>query len=732
MIAPAQNIKIMTNDPYAADILERLNSRVEEVCKHLMPQGKRRGTGYFAGGVSGESGKSLEVELQGTKVGLWRDRNGSEEESGSLLKLWMMNRGIRFPDALDEAADFLGIPRRERTKTPSKRLNPSSFEYSAPTETHLTKPDAMPENDPMPMPPETPTKIDWDSCLMDFTEKHADEVCKARGYSPHFVDWLHEQEAIGIHKGCVAFPVHDDKGEVVRIHFKGKDHWQYYPKGGETAPLLVGAPIAHAAEVLAFESQWDAFAMLDKLGAHLADNANKYCAYITRGASTNTNLSKLAVPKLIACPQNDPAEKASKTTGRTPAEEWLFRIQGSKHKSTAFSVFDTPAQHKDANDWIRADKPTSEQVIALFSDAKNPLLKSVMSAAELIEIGASMKDDPDSLIGHERRFLGKGGSMLFIGPSGIGKSTLMTSFLCHAAAGIPWNGIKFRRPLRVLAIQAENDQGDLSEMMTGIFRDTSITNQFGKPGLRLLRTNLLFNNLTDKTGPEFVNHLEQMVRGLEIDLVCIDPLLSYVGDDISLQKVASNFLRHNLLPVMKSTGVMVTIVHHTGKPPKEKTKQTNAELSYSGLGSSELVNWARAVCCIVPTDEEGIFEFRITKRGSRAGMIDQFTGERTDKIHICHNATGEGIFWKQIQYEAQEPEPKSYGKGKGGGAPQGRRINTSEYLHLIPKRVANGELARILREDVGMKQAQIAAAIKELRAEGRIKAMGDGSWEVQD
>jgi hypothetical protein len=725
----------MSNDPYADDILTRLHARVEEVCKHLLPGGKPRGTGYFAGDTSGKSGDSLEVELQGPKVGLWHDRSSSE--SGSLLKLWMMNRGIRFPDALDEAADFLGIPRRERTKssTPSKRLDPSGFEYAEPTETHLTKPEPMPEPTPEndPMPPETAPKIDWDSCIMDFTEKRADEVCKARGYSAHFVDWLHEQEMIGIYKGCVAFPVHNDKGEVVRIHFKGKDHWQYYPKGGETAALLVGAPIAHAAEVLAFESQWDAFAMLDKLGAHLADNANKYCAYITRGASTNTNLSKLAVPKLIACPQNDPPEKASKTTGRTPAEEWLFRIQGSKHKSTAFSVFDTPPQHKDANDWIRADQPTSDEVIALFSGAKNPLLKSVMSAAELIEIGMTMKDDPDSLIGYERRFLGKGGSMLIIGPSGIGKSTLMTSFLCHAAAGEDWNGIKFRRPLRVLAIQAENDNGDLAEMMTGIFRDPIILNQFREGGGKLLKTNLLFNNLTDKTGAEFVNHLEQMVRGLEIDLVCIDPLLSYVGDDISLQKVASNFLRHNMLPVMKSTGVMVAVVHHTGKPPKEKTKQTNSELSYSGLGSSELVNWARAVCCIVPTDEEGIFEFRITKRGSRAGMIDQFTGSRTDKIHIAHNATGEGIFWRQVQYEAPEPEAKSYGKGGGkGGTSQGKRINTSEYLHLIPKRVSNGELARILREDCGMKQAQILSAIKEMRAEGLIKAMGDGSWEKQN
>jgi hypothetical protein len=207
---------------------------------------------------------------------------------------------------------------------------------------------------------------------MDFTDAHAEAVCKDRGYSRQFVGWLHEQESIGVYKGCIAFPVHNDKGQVVRIHFK-RDHWEYYPKGGETAPLVVGAPIGHAAEVLAFESQWDAFAMLDKLGAHHAENANKYCAYITRGASSNTNFSKLAIPKLIACPQNDPAEKASKSTGRTPAEEWLFRIQSTKHKTTEFVVFETPSQHKDANDWIRADKPTQEKVVRMvIQDSKSP------------------------------------------------------------------------------------------------------------------------------------------------------------------------------------------------------------------------------------------------------------------------------------------------------------------------------------------------------------------------
>jgi energy-coupling factor transporter ATP-binding protein EcfA2 len=493
---------------------------------------------------------------------------------------------------------------------------------------------------------------------MDFTESKADEVCAARGYSPHFVAWLHEQEMIGTYKGCVAFPVLDDKGEVVRIHYKGKDHWQYHPKGGETAPLIVGAPIAHAAEVLAFESQWDAFAMLDKLGAHLAENANKYCAYITRGASTNTNISKLAVPKIVACPQNDPPEKANKTTGRTPAEEWLFRIQGSKHKSTAFSVFDTPAPHKDANDWIRADKPTSEHVTRLVAGAENPLLRGLKTTEQIRN--TDTRDDLDSLIGHKRRFLGKGGSMVIVGPSGIGKSTLMSGLTIHAAAGIAWNGISFRRPLKVLVIQAENDDGDLKEMIDGAISavgfDEETADRAGK--------NILWKRVTSITGLAFCESLETLICATGADLVMVDPLLSYIGDDISQQKVASTFFRNWLQPVLDRTGAICVLVHHTGKTPSDSKSRQNwseSDFAYLGIGSSEVTNWPRAVAVLVPSGvDTGRYRFLIAKRGSRAGMVNQFTGEKTISILLKHSERGLG--W--VQCEAPN---ESEAVARGGG-----------------------------------------------------------------
>lgn len=722
----------MKTDKKYDEINQLLNSRAEDVCRHILPGGKRASGQWRCGGVDGSPGKSLEVDLEGEHAGRWVDRAGGDDDRGGLVKLWMIARGLSsYPSAYDEAADWLGVPRREKG-TP-KIIDMSNFGYNNPKGTAAnsgevgpTPEPAAPDHDPDPIPESKAEVVDWDSCLVNFTDDLKAGVCRDRGYSAHFIGWLHENEAIGTFKGCIAFPVHNAAGEVVRIHYKTGDSWRYHPKGGgESSPLIVGAPLAHAAEVLAFESQWDAFAVLDKLGAHLEENDGRYCAYITRGASSNNNMSKVVVAKLIACPQNDPAEKASKTTGRTPAEEWLFKIQSTKHKGTAFSVFETPAGHKDANDWIRADKPTGEEVSRLISGAKNPLLKSILSADDLILMRDRVKDDQSSLIGFERRFLGKGGSMLMIGPSGIGKSTLMTSFLCHAAAGIAWNGITFRRPLRVLAIQAENDEGDLSEMMTGIFRDKAVRAQFTPKDLARVKSGLLFSNMNDRSGAEFVKYAEEMVRGLEIDLLCIDPLLSYVGDDISNQKIATEFLRHNLLPAMKSTGVMVAVVHHTGKPPKERTALTNSDLSYSGIGSSELVNWARAIFCIVGTADEKVFELRIAKRGSRAGMVNQFTGAKTDRIHISHNEEGEGLFWKQVRYEEPEEDAPRQ-KSKGGGGKRSRQPDVTDYVNLLPAEFIWADIPAILRKDAAMDTHQIKTALRDLRMSMMFETLPNG------
>jgi hypothetical protein len=63
---------------------------------------------------------------------------------------------------------------------------------------------------------------------------------------------------------CFAFPVHDDTGDVVAVHYRLKDRsWRYYPQGTKVRPLVIGELVA-GDPVHAFESYFDAFSFLDK------------------------------------------------------------------------------------------------------------------------------------------------------------------------------------------------------------------------------------------------------------------------------------------------------------------------------------------------------------------------------------------------------------------------------------------------------------------------------------
>lgn len=90
------------------DIEAKLVERVEEVCRHLFPNGKREGAEFVVGSLSGEAGHSLKVNLTG-KVGVWRDFAG-EKGGKSLMSLWLHARNLpKFGAAVVEAKKYLGI-----------------------------------------------------------------------------------------------------------------------------------------------------------------------------------------------------------------------------------------------------------------------------------------------------------------------------------------------------------------------------------------------------------------------------------------------------------------------------------------------------------------------------------------------------------------------------------------------------------------------------------------------
>jgi hypothetical protein len=643
---------------YLEELRQSLAARAESVCRELLPGGKRVAKRWSCGGVDGGPGKSMDVELDGDKIGVFHDR--STGEAGDLLKLWQLNRGLSFVDAVAAAADFV---RMDKPTDEERKIDASNFDFQYPAEPKSD--DGLPAYK---APAPQATVIDWSRCVAEFTPEKAAKLCELRGYSVEHVRWMKENDLIGCFQGNFAFPVHNVKGQVVAIHHKSGDGWFYYPRGAETQPLIIGSP-THAAHTLAFESQWDAFAVLDKLGAHEPDNAGIYAAYITRSATSNTDISKHAIVNLIAVNQNDPKEKKGKDgvirqntnkEGRTPSEEWLHRISSSRNKITQFAVFEPPAKYKDANDWIRDEQPDPHEVFKkVIENSRDPILKDVATTAEIL--GTDIFDDPNALIGYERRFLGRGGSWLIVGQSGIGKSTLIASLCIHAGAGVSWHGLTFRRPLKTLVVQAENDRGDLAEMIRGAFKAAG----FDPTTAALARKNIMWCQECSRTGSEFCEWLEKVVVATGAEVVVIDPLLSYVGDDISQQKVASAFLRNGLQPIQQRTGCITVAVHHTGKPSKDPAAHkgwSESDYSYLGLGSSDITNWARAISVFTPAGvDTGIYRFLITKRGKRAGMIDSFSKSVATSIYLKH--ADQGLGWIQsAPPEESERTPRNGGR----------------------------------------------------------------------
>lgn len=91
----------------AKQISEMLAKDAANVAAFLLRDGKKHGSEWKAGSVSGEAGNSLSVRLTGAKAGVWSDF--STGEKGDLLDLFVAVNGYSFPEALADAKRFLNV-----------------------------------------------------------------------------------------------------------------------------------------------------------------------------------------------------------------------------------------------------------------------------------------------------------------------------------------------------------------------------------------------------------------------------------------------------------------------------------------------------------------------------------------------------------------------------------------------------------------------------------------------
>ena len=344
------------------------------------------------------------------------------------------------------------------------------------------------------------------------------------------------------------------------------------------------------------------------------------------------------------------------STNATPLEAGKtytpFRLYAAFHHNGDLSAaaralyVEGYGKHPEGGNGSKAPAPAevAPEVIPAGSTEDGRRLPSALMALDTSQ-------DPNCLIG--RRWLCRGGSVLMAAGGGQGKSTLAIQFAVLWALGRAAFGLTPRRPLKILFIQAENVDGDLSEMLKGVVGGLGLGDCAAA-----LDERLVLVQETCRTGKEFIAYLNLLVIKYQPDVVFIDPVFSFLGGDASDQDTCSTFCRNGLNVISASTGCAFFVVHHDARPSRnhaDRRTWTGSLLDYSAHGSAELVmNWPRARLSLREVTD-GCYELRAGKRGARAGLK---AADGTESLVIPLRHSAAGLCWvydEEMQLaEAQE------------------------------------------------------------------------------
>ena len=307
------------------------------------------------------------------------------------------------------------------------------------------------------------------------------------------------------------------------------------------------------------------------------------------------------------------------------------------------------------------------------------------------------------------RFLCREGGMLFVGPSGIGKSSAsiqQDSLWCIGEAAF---GICPARPLKIVGIQAEDDEGDLYEFIAGARLNLKLTADQD----RLCRANCAYYCHKALTGHEFLQgYLRPVLARDRPDLVRLNPLQAYLGGDVKDTALVSGFLRNGLNPLLEEFQCAAIIVCHTPKTNFRTTEKWRfSDWQYAVAGAGDLTNWARTILVIEPTPIMGVHKFIAAKRGARIGWENEY-GDRETSRYFAH--AERGIFW-QPATEQQIAEALA-------GKPE---VTTEDVLRLLPPdgtAVWKQDFLMQIRQELKLAKHPAWKLVDQLVAENRIVA----------
>jgi AAA domain/Bifunctional DNA primase/polymerase, N-terminal len=256
----------------------------------------------------------------------------------------------------------------------------------------------------------------------------------------------------------------------------------------------------------------------------------------------------------------------------------------------------------------------------------------LLRGASILQFSKRAIDPSKTLLGN--RWLSRCCGGFVVAPSGHGKSTLVIQAAILWSCGRVAFGIKPAQPLRILIIQAEDDDNDIIEMAQMCDR-LPLTEE----ERMLLNFNTHVEWVNDVMGAKFFPVLDDFLSQFRADLVIINPYTAYQGGDIRDDELNNDFLRVQLSAAMNKYNCGVLAVHHSPKTQFQKTEDFSwHDWMYSMAGGSALTNWARAVLVIAPTDLPGTYRFIAAKRFEKIGWQER-------EYWFAHSVENGKVLW---------------------------------------------------------------------------------------
>lgn len=312
-------------------------------------------------------------------------------------------------------------------------------------------------------------------------------------------------------------------------------------------------------------------------------------------------------------------------------------------------------------------------------------------------------------------WLRRGDIVLFNSSAGAGKSVAAFHLSMCWPLGLPYLGILPSKPLRILHFAGEDDGVTAGQCREGLIAHAEAL--FGKPlgpdDLQGLDSMLRTEHGQRLSGDAFIAHVDRLLQAEPVDVVILNPMLSFVVGDLVSE--VGGFLRQKLAVLAEKHDCAFLIFHHTTKLSKKSWEELDP--IYSGTGGAEPANVGRSILCLAPTPVPGLHVLHVGKRKS-TGWTDE-AGNFVDKVYVKRGTNPKRPAWLPVSH-AEAAELIGEAKGKKGSS----KKCSAEYVVAVLRendgRAWRGELLNLIARACDCSVATAKKSLDEARHAGLI------------